>query len=215
MAELLRHTPHHIPFVGQVPVPHGPETGDEHDDYPEGGYTADEEHRIFRYLTRPDDSYTQDGTYWADLKWRERVAFVTRVDRQESRKELSATWAMMKRDPLAPLGWYARNAILPGAGLGLEGYVLFSIGTLTPLFDLAWPDCWGSSPTACSLNWIAAVTYLEVIGIMAGQMAVGVRVFPPLTRAAPGVRPPAPGNVVADGLFDLRSLATGWDGGGV
>jgi hypothetical protein len=28
----------------------------------------------------------------------------------------------MKKDPLSPVGWYFRNAIIPDAGLGLEGY---------------------------------------------------------------------------------------------
>jgi MFS family permease len=81
---------------------------------------------------------------------------------------------MMKADPLSPVSWYFRNAVLPGAGLGLEGYVLFSIGNLEPLFRATWPTCWGKNATECSSNWIAAVTYLEVIGIMVGQVVVGV-----------------------------------------
>jgi hypothetical protein len=28
---------------------------------------------------------------------------------------------MFKKDPLSPVSWYFKNAILPGAGLGLEG----------------------------------------------------------------------------------------------
>jgi len=178
MADLVRHHMHHDPSVGEIPVPHGPETGDEHEDYPDAdaaGYSPEDEQRIFRYLTRPDDSYNEDGVYWADLKWRDRVAFVTKVDGQEARKELGSIRAMIKKDPLSPIGWYMRNAVLPGAGLGLEGYVLFSIGNLEPLFKLAWPDCWGDKPTSCSANWIAAVTYLEVIGIMFGQLFTGVR----------------------------------------
>jgi len=171
---LLRH-PHHDPRIGEVPVPHGPETGSEHEHLPpRGSYTTEEEREIFGYLTKPDDSYAPDGRYWADLPFRERLRFVGRVDNDEARKELSATWTMMKKNPLAPLGWYMRNAVLPGAGLGLEGYVLFSIGNLEPLFAKAWPSCWGKAATECSKNWIASVTYLEVLGIMAGQIGVGV-----------------------------------------
>ena len=172
---LRRHVPHNA-FIGEVPVPHGPETGTEHEHLPRrDGVTTEEEREVFSYLTRPDDSYTPDGRYWADLPFWERLKFVRSVDNAEARKELGSIWAMMKKDPLAPVGWYMRNAVLPGAGLGLEGYVLFSIGNLEPLFAKAWPSCWGKNPTECTKNWIAAVTYLEVVGIMVGQIAVGVR----------------------------------------
>jgi ABC-type xylose transport system permease subunit len=51
--------------------------------------------------------------------------------------------------------------------------VLFSIGNLTPLFENAWGSCW-KKHEVCSSNWVAAVTYLEIIGIIVGQMLVGV-----------------------------------------
>ncbi|CAI4219846.1 unnamed protein product [Parascedosporium putredinis] len=113
------------------------------------------------------------GTYWADLPVRQRVSFVHKVQSAEAKSEAKSVWRMMREDPLSPLGWYVRNAVLPGAGLGLEGYVLFSIGNLEPLFKATWPECWGKDPTVCSPNWIASVTYLEVIGIMVGQIGVG------------------------------------------
>jgi hypothetical protein len=177
MASLLRHARHHDPMSGVIPVPHGPATGDETFDYPArevGEGATEQERRIFGYLTHPDDSYTPDGTYWADLPLKERIKFVSSVQAAEDKSELKAIGSMMKEDPLSPLTWYFRNAVLPGAGLGLEGYVLFSIGNLHPLFAAAWPDCWGSNATQCSSNWIAAVTYLEVVGIMAGQVGVGI-----------------------------------------
>lgn len=175
MANLIRHHQHRNPSIGQVPVPHGPETGDETEEYPGAGqYTEDDERQIFKHITRPDDSFNDEGVYWADLKWGKRIAFVTKVDGAETRKELGNIWSMMKKDPLSPVGWYFRNAVLPGAGLGLEGYVLFSIGNLEPLFAAAWPTCWGKTATECSKNWTAAVTYLEVVGIMIGQTAIGV-----------------------------------------
>ncbi|KAH8893818.1 MFS general substrate transporter [Thozetella sp. PMI_491] len=167
---------HHNPSVGEIPVPHGPETGDEAEGYPAGyppARASDEERAIFSYLTHPDDIYTPEGVYWADLPLRERVAFVNKVQNAEAAAELKSIGRMMKKDPLSPVGWYFRNAILPGAGLGLEGYVLFSIGNLEPLFDATWNSCWSAHQT-CSANWVAAVTYLEVIGIMAGQFFVGI-----------------------------------------
>lgn len=174
MADLLRHHQHHDPPLGEVPVPHGPETGDEHDDYPKMEDATETERRIFSYLTHPDDSYTPEGVYWADLPLGKRISFVNKVHNQEALKELKSIGSMIKKDPLSPLGWYFRNAVLPGAGLGLEGYVLFSIGNLEPLFRATWPQCWGKEATECSANWIASVTYLEVIGIMVGQIGVGV-----------------------------------------
>lgn len=52
-------------------------------------------------------------------------------------------------------------------------YVLFSIGNLTPLFDAVWKECW-STYKVCNEQWVAAVTYLEVVGIIVGQILVGV-----------------------------------------
>ncbi|AEO65487.1 06808dfb-d9b6-4e11-9797-c52c5805c0d2 [Thermothielavioides terrestris] len=176
MADLIRHHRHHDPDVGEVPVPHGPVTGDEHGHYPPppAPGAPEQEHAIVAQLTRPDDIYTEDGVYWADLPLKKRIAFVNKVQNAEAAKELGAIGSMLKADPLSPISWYFRNAVLPGAGLGLEGYVLFSIGNLAPLFSSTWPTCWGKKPTECDPNWIASVTYLEVIGIMVGQMVVGV-----------------------------------------
>ena len=104
-----------------------------------------------------------------------RISFVTKYDAAESRRELSAIGRMMKKDPLSPVSWYFRNAVIPGAGLLLEGYVLFSIGNLTPLFSGsgAFPSCW-KEYTDCDKNWVAAVAYLEIVGIICGQVLVGV-----------------------------------------
>ncbi|OAA64336.1 major facilitator superfamily transporter phosphate [Niveomyces insectorum RCEF 264] len=177
MSNLIQHQAVHPAAFGVIPVPHGPETGEETETYPvgpEGIYTEEQEREIFRYITHPDDSFDDNGTYWADLPLTQRISFVNQVNNAEAAAELKATWSLFKRDPLGPVSWYFRNAVLPGAGLGLEGYVLFSIGNLSPLFSSAWPSCWGSGATVCNKNWIAAVTYLEVIGIMFGQVSVGV-----------------------------------------
>ena len=163
---------HSMSIPGEIPIPHGPPGEHDKADFPYQHVTADER-RIFSHVTRPDDSYTPEGVYWADLPLGQRVKFVSKVDRAAAQEELSTIGSMMKKDPLSPLTWYFRHAVLPGAGLGLEGYVLFSIGNLEPLFALVWPECWGNNQV-CSKNWIAAVTYLEIIGIMVGQVFVGV-----------------------------------------
>ncbi len=94
---------HHDPNVGEVPVPHGPETGEEYEQFPERrDYTEEEEREIFRHIIRPDDSFTENGTYWADLPWLQKAAFVNRINNQEAVKELKTIWAMMKKDPAKP-----------------------------------------------------------------------------------------------------------------
>ena len=161
---------------GEIPVPHGPAGSEDLDDYPVAD-ASPEERAIFSHVTRPDDCYTPEGVYWADLPLSQRLKFVNKVDREAASKELSTIGGMMKKDPLSPLSWYFRHAVIPGAGLGLEGYVLFSIGNLEPLFKQVWPECWDDSfkgTKVCSKNWVASVTYLEIIGIMVGQVFVGV-----------------------------------------
>jgi len=119
---LYRHHSH-APSAGAIPVPHGPETGEAYEDFP---YTrdAESEEQIFKYVLKPDDSYTPEGVYWADLPLWKRAKFVAGTDAQEAKRELGEIGKMMKEDPLSPVGWYFRNAVLPGAGLGLEGYVV-------------------------------------------------------------------------------------------
>lgn len=125
MADLLQREQHHNPTnAGIVSVPNGPETGDEYASYP-ANHDPETERAIFQYLLRPDDSYNPEGVYWADLPIGRRIGFVSHVDAIEARKELGSIGRMMKKDPLSPIGWYFRNAVLPGAGLGLEGYVVF------------------------------------------------------------------------------------------
>ena len=82
---------------------------------------TENEKQIFDYLIKPDDSYNESGVYWADLGIFQRIKFVSSYDAGEARRELGSIWAMAKKDPLAPLGYYMRNMVIPGAGLGLEG----------------------------------------------------------------------------------------------
>ena len=79
------------------------------------------ERQIFDYLIKPDDIYNEQGVYWADLPLMQQIRFVSVGDTKEAKKELSSIGRMIKKDPLSPVGWYFRNAVIPGAGLGLEG----------------------------------------------------------------------------------------------
>lgn len=51
--------------------------------------------------------------------------------------------------------------------------MLFSISNVSSLFKASFPGCWDDN-TICNPNWIAAVSYLEVTGIIVGQILVGV-----------------------------------------
>ena len=52
-------------------------------------------------------------------------------------------------------------------------YVLFSIGNIKPLFQAVFPACWSKYKT-CNEIWIDAVDYMEIVGIIIGQVLVGV-----------------------------------------
>lgn len=155
-------------------APHGPDMTGRHPSLaaPDFGMTNNER-EIFDSLLKPDDSYNEEGVYWADLNLWKRFKFVHKIDSAETKREFLSFWEMFKKDPLSPVSFYFRNMVIPGAGLGLEGYVLFSIGNLKPLFEKAFPDCWDDKVT-CNKTWIAAVEYLEICGIIVGQILVGV-----------------------------------------
>lgn len=55
----------------------------------------------------------------------------------------------------------------------VSSYVLFSIGNIKPLFQAVFPNCWKTAKT-CNATWIAAVDYMEIVGIIIGQVLVGV-----------------------------------------
>lgn len=150
-------------------LPHGPDVAGNHPEYEEMNTNEKE---AMDKLLRPDDLYTPEGVYWADLPIGKRIGFVLKTDHVESTRELRNLGRMIKEDPLAPVGFYFKNMVLPGAGLLLEGYVLFSIGNVTPLLQAAFPDCWKSGKT-CNPIWIDAINYLEISGIIVGQILVG------------------------------------------
>lgn len=151
-------------------APHGPDMSGDHN--PLEDMNVDEK-GAFDALIRPDDCYTAGGVYWADLPLLQKIRFVSSYDKAEAKRELRSVWNMVKKDPLSPVSYYFRNMVLPGAGLGLEGYVLFSIGNITPMFEAAFPLCWKSGHI-CNKEWINAVEYLEMIGIIGGQIMVGI-----------------------------------------
>lgn len=166
-----------------IPVPGGPQeydtvdgelADDDTDEILNRQPAGKEEEALFRTLLCPDDIYTPEGVYWADLPLWKRAKFNWNVERKEAGAELRTLGRMIKNDPLSPVAWYFRHAVIPGAGLLLEGYVLFSVGNIKGLFSDVWPECWGKHNTECNKTWLDSVNYLEVCGIIVGQIAVGL-----------------------------------------
>ncbi|KAF2228933.1 putative MFS phosphate transporter [Viridothelium virens] len=161
-------------------APHGPNMDtDRHVATEDLHGMSPQEASVFQSILKPDDIYDDQGVYWADMPLMKRLRFVNHVDAVEAKKELSSIGRMIKADPLSPVGYYMRNMVIPGAGLLLEGYVLFSIGNLKPLFQATFKSCWQQpgkkNPNPiCNYTWVEAVDYLEIVGIIVGQILVGI-----------------------------------------
>lgn len=124
MTEPLHHHEHHDPTnYGMVSSPHGPETGDDHESLRLRGKEWQQGSHIFEEIMYPADMYTPEGKYWADLPLLQQLKFNASVDNAEAKKELGQIRVMMKKSFFSPVTWYFKNAVLPGAGLGLEGSV--------------------------------------------------------------------------------------------
>ena len=80
---------------------------------------------------------------------------------------------MFKADPLSPIKAYLGNYVITGVGFFTEGYVLFSVGNIEPLFEAVWPLCF-KEYSVCNEVWVQAANYLEIVGIIFGQCTVGV-----------------------------------------
>ncbi|GAA5921231.1 hypothetical protein JCM1841_001645 [Sporobolomyces salmonicolor] len=126
---------------------------------------------LLREALYPEDSY-EGEVYWADLPSKERRRWVNAQSNAEARRELKLIWEMFKRDPAEPFRQYFKKYVMNGMGLFVEGFVLFSIGNLSKLFASAWPACF-STHAVCNKGWVNAQTYLEIIGIIFGQVLVG------------------------------------------
>jgi hypothetical protein len=106
-----------------VAAPHGPNMGGEHIATQDVHGMNPNEAGVFNTILHPDDTYDENGVYWADMPLGQRLKFVNKVDSAEAKKETTAILQMIKADPLSPVGYYAKNMVIPGAGLLLEGFV--------------------------------------------------------------------------------------------
>lgn len=88
-----------------------------------------------------------------------------------------------------PLSWLIFECIWPGLGLLGESYLLFSIGTLKPIWHLIYhDDCWtatsGDSSSSENENenqincngdaLLAPLSYAVVVGVISGMLVLGV-----------------------------------------
>ncbi|PKI84522.1 hypothetical protein MVES1_001956 [Malassezia vespertilionis] len=157
------------------------------DGLPSMNQLSPEAEEAVQQILFPSDIFTQDGTYWADLPFSERWKFCNHQSNSEARRELGIIWRMFKSDPLSPISAYFSTYVSNGMGMFVEGYTLFSVGNVKPLLQNTWPRCWDYAnyqkkippgqtvlPTECDKNWINAIDYLEIIGIIIGQILVGI-----------------------------------------
>jgi len=87
----------------------------------------------------PADSFTPlpNHTYWADLPFGEKTRWINNQSNAEAKRELKVIGRMFKADPLSPFTTYMSTYFLSGMGLFVEGFTLFSVGNLTPLFKVS------------------------------------------------------------------------------
>lgn len=90
----------------------------------------------------------------------------------EAARELGQVWQTCKTDPLKPFNLYFRNYAVTGLGFFTEGYTLFSVGNILSLFEAVWPACY-KEYKVCNKVWVQSIDYLEIVGILLGQITVG------------------------------------------
>lgn len=126
------------------------------DNYSEHGY-------LLQSVLYPEDSF-QGQTYWGDLPADKKPKWVRQQYRNEVAREFVQFWQTFKQNPLHPLKHYLTNYAIGGTGFFTEGYVLFSVGNVMPLFKSIWPQCWADH-IACDEQMINAVKYMEILGV--------------------------------------------------
>ena len=134
--------------------------------------TTEESEHLLNSDLYPNDLY-KGTTYWADLPFKERIRWINAQSNSEAKRELKILGQEFKRNLLKPIRDYFRIYVITGMGLFVEGYTLFSVGNVKSLFQEVWPECWKTNQV-CNVDSIAAIDYLEIIGIIGGQIGVGI-----------------------------------------
>jgi hypothetical protein len=113
----------------------------------------------------PDDAY-DDGVYWTDLP------VTKRTDKRLHESwvlcgHLSSTILLNQSAPIF------HNYVVTGLGFFTEGYTFFSVGNILVLFESVWSSCF-KTYKVCNKTWVETINYLEIVGIMFGQIAVDI-----------------------------------------
>ena len=66
--------------------------------------------------------------------------------------------------------WYWQDCVWPGMGLFGESYLLFSIGTMQPIWEILFEECFSEE---CSPALLAALHYSVVLGVIFGMLVIG------------------------------------------
>jgi hypothetical protein len=85
---------------------------------------------------------------------------------QQQRKMTSLTLASLCSKWLGDCAW-------PGIGLFCESYLLLAVGTLVPIWEQLFPNCFHGKE--CAPRVLNALPYSVVMGIMCGMILVGCR----------------------------------------
>ena len=98
-----------------------------------------------------------------------------RDDRDQSNRaiHLSVTHENQKEQTptLAVASHWWNECIWPGMGLFGESYLLFSIGTLKPIWQQIFPECFEGDQ--CSQALLQSLTYSVVLGVIVGMLLIG------------------------------------------
>lgn len=111
----------------------------------------------------PRDTY-DEKVYWADLPIKQKRIFNRSQYRVEVQREIEEVKEMARQTWLGPVTYYMRNYAISGVGFLTEGYVLFSIGNILPLFKSTYPDCW-KTYSICDERVIKSIKYMEIVGV--------------------------------------------------
>jgi MFS family permease len=68
--------------------------------------------------------------------------------------------------------WWLLSWMIPGGGMFLEAYYIFSIGNIGPLLQKEYPSCWKKYKT-CSKTLTQIPSYIQICGIILGMITIG------------------------------------------
>lgn len=117
----------------------------------------------------PKDTY-DEKVYWADLPIKQKRIFNRSQYKVEVQREIEEVKEMARQTWLGPVTYYMRNYAISGVGFLTEGYVLFSIGNILPLFKSTYPDCW-KTYSICDERVIKSIKYMEIVGVSQRSLA--------------------------------------------